>query len=151
MRKIPSKNYMYLALIVIITIILTFSLSKFYHNRYRETSILYNYLPEVTLDDLDTYLIENEIAIIYIDDKYNLNDNKEEKKLKDNIIKYNMNNRFVFLDSNKIDQHFIVSFNQKYHYNFKEEYPMIIIMTKDRVIKTYNELNTSNINFEELK
>ena len=151
MRQIPTKNYLFLCLIIFATILVTFVLANFYQNRHRETSILYNYLSEVTLDDLDAYLTEHEISIIYIDDKYNLDDNKEEEKFKEKIIENNLNGQFVFLDSNNIDDQFISSFNTNYHYHFEESYPTIIVMNKNGVIKTYTELNIDEINFEDLK
>ncbi len=151
MRKISKKNYVWLMLIVIATIAITFFLAHIYNNRHREKSVLSEYLSEVTLKDLDTYLLEKDTAVLYIDDKYNLSDNKEEKKLKEKIIKYNLYNQFVFLDASMIDSEFVNNFNQKYHYTFKEEYPMIIIIKDKKVIKTYDKLNVGKFNFEDIK
>ena len=151
MRKIPFKNYIILFVIAVSTIIVSLLLSRNYQNRRQDTSILYKFLPSITLNDLDTYLIENDITVIYIDDKYNKADNKEEKKLKEKIIEYNLNHKFVFLDSSSITSEFIESFNIKYQYNFKEHYPMVMIMNQKRVIKTYYELDVTRIPFEDLK
>jgi hypothetical protein len=151
MRKIPKKNYAWLILIVIATVVITFFLTRMYNHRHQQKSVLYEYLSEVTLNDLDTYLLENETAVLYVDDKYNISDNKEEKELKKKIINNNLYNHFVFLDSSMIDQEFIRSFNKKYNYSFKEEYPMIIIIKDKRVVKTYNKLNVSKFNFEDIK
>ena len=150
MRTIPSKNYVYLAIIVVATVLITIALSKFYNNRHLKTSILYNYLSEVTLEDLDTYLTEHDTAILYIGDKYS-SETKKENKFKEKIIKYDLNGQIVFMDSNRINDQFVNSFNQKYHYQFKEDYPTVMIINQDGVIKTYYSEDIDDINFEELK
>lgn len=151
MREIPKKNYLLLLLVIVGTVLVSLFLTRLYNNRHQETSTLYGFLSEVTLEDIDTYLIENETAVLYIDDKHNLSDNKEEKKLKKKIINYNLKNQFVFLDSTRIDQEFIGSFDKKYHYTFKEDYPMIVVIKNKKVVKTYDKLNVGKFNFEDLK
>lgn len=151
MRQVPTKNYFILLGLVIVTVVVTIALGNFYTNRNRETSVLYNVLPKVTLSDLDTYLLENDVAAVYIADKYDLDDEKEEKKLRNKLVELNLINNFVYLDSNSIDDNFKDEFNNKYHYQLTDDYPTIIVISNRRVINSYKSLNVEKINFEELK
>ena len=103
MRKIPTKNYFILLGLIIATVIVTIALGNFYTNRNRKTSNFYKFLPKVTLNDLDTYLQESDVTAIYINDKYELEDEKKETKLQNKIIELNLTNKFVYLDSNNIN------------------------------------------------
>ena len=151
MKKVPTKNYFILFGIVLATVIVTIALGNFYANRNRETSVLYNFLPKVTLEDLDTYLSESDTVAIYIDDKHNLDDNVKQEELKNKIIELNLSNNFVFLDSNNIDESFKEEFQKKYNYNLTDDYPTIIVINNKRVIDSYNELNVDKIKFEEFE
>lgn len=151
MKKVPTKNYFILLGIVLVTVIVTVALGNFYANRNRETSVLYNFLPKVTLEDLDTYLSESDTVAIYIDDKYNLEDNTKQEELKNKIIELNLSNNFVFLDSNNINKSFKREFQQKYHYDLTDDYPTIVVMNNRRVIDSYSELNVDIIKFEEFE
>ena len=88
---------------------------------------------------------------VYIADKYDLDDEKEEKKLRNKLVELNLINNFVYLDSNSIDDNFKDEFNNKYHYQLTDDYPTIIVISNRRVINSYKSLNVEKINFEELK
>ena len=137
-REIPRKNYFILALLVSMTVVIVIAFVNFYNNRHRQTSEIYNFLPEVTLEDLDVYLSERDNP-------------KQAKKLKNKIIKLNLLDSFVYLDSNNVDDDFIKTFSERYGYTIERKYPAVIIMSSKRVSKVYLDSNIADVNFEELK
>lgn len=148
MREIPIKNYFILIIIIIVVALSTIILTNIYNNRFKTTSIMYNYLSEIKKNDIDTYLLEKPNTILYIADKYDITNNKIEEKLKEEIIKYNAKDYFVYLNINTNNIEFIDKLNQKYSGNINKQFPVLVIIEDGLVSKSYTELN--NINLKEL-
>lgn len=148
MREIPIKNYFILIIIIIVVALSTIILTNIYNNRFKTTSIMYNYLSEIKKNDIDTYLLEKPNTILYIADKYDISNNKIEEKLKEEIIKYNAKDYFVYLNINTNNIEFIDKLNQKYSGNINKQLPVLVIIEDGLVSKSYTELN--NINLKEL-
>lgn len=112
-RKISSKNYIIFAIMCILTIVLVIYLSMWYETRreyYMSNSVMSGFLASITKQELVTYTTENPNSIIYLASS---NDNlikDMEKKLKRIIVKNDLNNQFVYLDS-----------SQPYNNNLQEE------------------------------
>lgn len=148
MREIPIKNYFILLIIIIVVALSTIILTNIYNNRFKTTSIMYNYLSEIKKNDLDTYLIEKPNIIIYIADKHDLSNDKIEKKLQKEIIKYNAKDYFVYLNINMNNLEFIDKLNKKYYGNISKQLPVLVVIEDGLISKSYSELN--NINLKEL-
>jgi len=148
MREIPIKNYFILIIIIIVVALSTIILTNIYNNRFKTTSIMYNYLSEIKKNDIDTYLLEKPNTILYIADKYDITNNKIEEKLKEEIIKYNAKDYFVYLNINTNNIEFIDKLNQKYSGNIYKQLPVLVIIEDGLITKSYTELN--NINLKEL-
>jgi len=113
MIVIPKKNYMITVVIILSTIVLTFVLANSYKNKYRKTSEMYNYLSEIKINEIESYLFENPSIIIYFADKYNLNNDDKEIKLKKIINELNVYNYFIYLDINDVDESFFKKISKK--------------------------------------
>lgn len=148
MRKIPKKNYLIMAIIVLTVVIVTILFAHIYNKNIKKTSIMYNYLSEIKKKDIDTYIIEKTNIILYVADKYDVSKNKIEKKIKNKLIDYNITNYFVFLHLNTNNASFIDYLNKKYSGSLKQRLPMIIIFEEGKIKKCYYDLE--NINFNEI-
>lgn len=147
MRTIPKKNYIIFIFMVIAVIIITFLGVRIYNNSLRPTSDFYNYVKIIKTDEIDLYLNENPQAIIYIADKYDLNNEILEKKLKQKIVKFNLFNNFIYLDKSDLNSKFLDKFNKKYDALIStEKIPTLIIFNDGKVIEIHYELTENLIN-----
>lgn len=144
-RNIPFKNYVLLALTLIITILIVIYFFVWYG--YKEennlkVSIMDKYLMVINYNELDNFLVENKDAIIYIS---KLNDKETrvfEKKFKLLVNDYSLNNDILYLDITDID-------------NFKLEdknieVPSIIMYENGKIDNIYN-VKKNNYNIDLLK
>lgn len=115
-RKIPKKNYVIVVIMAIVVIALVFYLAKLYTNATlnKNSSVISNYLSNVTLEEMDNYLLENPDVIVYWADREDLTNEKFEKQLKKYIVKNNLQKYFVFVDIKDIDVKEIESISNKY-------------------------------------
>lgn len=149
MKVIPKKNYMITVVIILSTIVLTFILANSYKNKYRKTSEMYNYLSEIKINEIESYLFENPSIIIYFADKYNLNNDDKEIKLKKIINELNVYNYFIYLDINDVDESFLKKFQKKYNYEIKiDDTPLFLVINEGNVIESLRLIE--NVDIEKL-
>lgn len=147
MRKIPVKNYFILLIMLIGVIIVTFVGKNYYNNNLKKVNSLYKYANHINRDELKEYLGESSSLIIYIADKYDLNNEDTEELLKNKIVELNLYNNFIYVDSRVFNDKFLGYFNNKYHTNFNiDNLPTIIIYDDGIVENIYYNLNTDIIN-----
>lgn len=115
-REIPKKNYIIVGLIAIIVVVLVLYMAKLYNsvNINNKTSIMGNYLFNVTTNELDSYLLENPNIIIYWANSEDITNNSFEKELKKYIIKHDLQKNFVFVNTNSISEEEINNISKKY-------------------------------------
>ncbi len=148
MREIPKKNYFIMLAIILSIIATTILLANIYNNKLKTTSVMYNYLSEIKIKDIDTYILEKPNTIIYISDKNNISNDKIEKKLKDNIIKHSLKDYFVFLNLNGENINYIDKLNKKYNGNIKKQIPSLIVFEEGKIVNIY--YNLENIDLLEI-
>lgn len=128
-REVPVKNYIYLGIIIFVTIIMLFYFYLWYLT-YEESKlnnqIMDRYLQVINYNELDDYLIENKNAIIYVSILEEQNIRNFEIDFKETIIDNSLKKEILYLDLTDI-------------YNDKKE--------KDKAIKKYkiNNKNISNL------
>lgn len=147
MRRIPIKNYIILLFIIIGVVVVTFGLRNFYNNSLRQTSVLYKYAKHMNSKELSAYLSENSSVIIYISDKYDLNKDDIENKIKSKIINHNLYNNFVYIDKRDFDSEYLLIFNNNYHTNINtDKLPTLIIYDDGSIADIYYSVDNSIIN-----
>ena len=155
MKNIPVKNYFILLIMLIGVIIVTFVGKNYYNNNLKKVNSLYKYANHINRDELKEYLGESSSLIIYIADKYDLNNEDAEDLIKDKIIELNLYNNFIYVDSRVFNDKFLGYFNNKYHTNFNiDNLPTIIIYDDGIVENIYYNLNIEavrDINLEGVK
>ena len=136
LREIPKKNYIYLLLILLGTILLLIYIYKWY-DTYNEselnTSIMNEYLTVINYNELDNYIIENKDAVIYVSILGNEKINRFERKFKNAILDNNLKNEILYLD---LTNEIIYSVTKKLQID--ENFPHLVVYTNGIITDTYN-------------
>lgn len=148
MKKIPKKNYIYVTILSLFTIILTFYLSNLYLvNKRSENKI--SFVSEIKENELKSYLDETHEIIIYMSESKNKENDKLEEELKKYTQKNNLEDKYLYLDLSMVSSNFYNEFyvnyiNEAYKGNFKIKDPTIIYI-KNKKVESYNN-NIKDIN-----
>lgn len=147
MKKIPTKNYIILAILIIFTMLLTLFLSNIYISSNKEKTDIYNYLNKINSKEFEQYITENPESLIYIADKYDLSNLKFERQLEKKVVKYNMKEKIVFLDVEQLDDKFLKSLDKKYNLKINlNKLPAILYFSLDDTSKLTYINNDTSIN-----
>lgn len=118
-REIPQKNYYILGAVIITAIALTFYWATWYNTakEYRmNNSVMPTVIGELTIEELDNYLLENPEIMIYMASSKDDDIKDFEDDFKELLIKENLKNDFIYVDTSKIEnQEFYQSFATKYY------------------------------------
>lgn len=136
LREIPKKNYIYLLLILLGTILLLIYIYKWY-DTYNEntlnTSIMNEYLTVINYNELDNYIIENKDAVIYVSILGNEKINRFERKFKNAILDNNLKNEILYLDLTNENINTVTKKLQ-----IDENFPHLVVYTNGIITDTYN-------------
>ena len=136
LREVPLKNYIYLFLILLGSILLLIYICTWYdtYNQNKlNTSIMNEYLTVINYNELDDYIVENKDAIIYVSILGNEDINNFERKFKSVIIENNLKNTILYLD---ITNENIESATKKL--KIEQEFPYLVVYTNGNITDTYN-------------
>ena len=149
MKKILSKNYIILIVLLVVTVFLTLFLSNLYTAKNKLVSNFYEYANKITPQEFDEYIVENPDTIIYISDKYDLAHETFETKFEKKIESLNLREKLVFMDKENITQDFLSKIKNTYGINIEiENLPMLVIVIDNTVTKNIyieNYLNVETI------
>ena len=156
-RNIKLKNYVILISIFLATFLVVIILRNQYiqYRDYQLTiPVLKDKLNEVTVAELDTYLIENTDAIIYIEVSEDENSRKVASDLYEVVKRRDLTERVVYLNISSVEdkEEFFNNFNEKYCDEGKKlsNYPALVLFYEGKVesyvSRTENqELNIGNV------
>ncbi len=108
LRVVPAKNYVILAIIAIITILLTFYINawiKTYKDNAYSTSALSGNVKEVNINELREPFYEINEVVLYVGFTNEENLYVEEKKLLKVIRKYDLTDSVMYLNVTDIDDY----------------------------------------------
>lgn len=117
MRKIPKKNYIFLSILSVVTILFSVYVMNWYKTSKEysaEESLMTDFLGEVKESEIENYILENPEVVIYVASEQNENIKKFEKKLKEYLIKEDLKSHFIYLNCNNLSSDFITTFQKKY-------------------------------------
>lgn len=140
-REIPLKNYIYLVLIVFLTLGILYYLylwSIEYRKEVTSDSVISSSLQLINYNEVEDYIVENDNVCLYISNK-NIELKDFEKSLKHLIEKYNLERKILYLDiTNNIS-------NDKY--NIGDTYltgvPKFIYFIDGKLVSSY-DINYNN-------
>ena len=139
-KNIPFKNYIFLAVILILSVVFIIYFYMWYgtyEEGMLEAPIMDKYLTVINYNEIDNYLIENKDAVIYMSVLNNQDIRKFEKKFKNIINSNSLNNDILYLNLTS-------EFKNKKNYTaIKEDYsiqdlPSIVIFRNGDVYDVYN-------------
>ena len=146
-RIIPKKNYLYLAIIIIVSLLIVLYALKWY-NTYNEsklyTGILNEYLQVINYNELDDYIIENKDAVIYVSILGNEEIRNFEKKFKNTIIDNNLRNNILYLDITNENQEKVKNTLQ-----IENNLPYLVVYTNGKITDVYS-ISSKNYNIKKI-
>ena len=135
-REIPPKNYIYLTVVILGSILILFYLYRWY-DTYRDsklnTRIMSDYLTVINYNELSNYITENKNAIIYVSVLGDERINKFENSFKNTIARNNLKNAMLYLDITNEDMNTV-----KNNLEIDSELPCIVVYTNGKVADTYS-------------
>ena len=154
-KKIPLKNYIILAVTLIITVILViyfYLWQKEYEESKKNTIIMDEYIQKINYNELSNYLIENKSTVIYSSVVGSQKTSNFEKKFVKVIQDNSLKNSILYLDltevvKNKTIKKELLEKYPELNNNIKD--PLIIIFNNDKVIRIYN-IKDNNYNIDSL-
>jgi len=155
MNDIPIKNYIILGIVILFTIMFSFYLRNWYNMSEKTRTyknLLAQKLPELKLEEVDTFLMENPNIIIYISSGSDQNNKNFEKNLYEYIVKRDRVFDFVYLDKDSITEQEIINFQKDYGddaiKNRDMTYiPNFYVVQEGKIVNFYN--TEGNISYEE--
>lgn len=139
-KKNYIKNYILLVILFVSCIFLTIYFCRWYevYQEYeKETPVIRGSLSEITIEDLDHYVVDNSSAIIYICTAKDDECRNFEKDFKKYIRKNDITDEIVYLNITGVDQEqFIEMFNKTYPYKIKlnGHYPTFAVFEDGKLI-----------------
>lgn len=133
MRQIPNKNYLYLVLLTIITVILTLAFFNVYSNySAKKESYISKNMTNINSLDLKSLLTENSLLFVYVDSIYNNGDKEQEEKLLEDLKALDVNNSFVFYDNRtKENKKYL---KDKYNIDIKDKKMLLVFEDSELII-----------------
>jgi hypothetical protein len=117
MKQIKLRNYIILAIIILVTIALVFIIKKAYENSQMyavHTNERLSMLYEIKEDDLDSYLVENQDIVIYISNAKDEKIEEFEKELMTYISEKELAREIIYLNLDTVSSNFYKNIENKY-------------------------------------
>jgi hypothetical protein len=141
-----KKNYIYLAVLLVVTVGLTFLLSLIYNKEVNSVSYSYEKLNKITSDEFEEYMMENTEMIVYISNKSDSNNNRFEKKFIKKLENLNLLENTIYIEKTEINNEFKKLLKNNYDYKLDEKkLPVIIVIDNGEVVQSVVVDKNSNV------
>ena len=156
-REIPVKNYIFLGIIILVSILLIFYFYLWYLT-YEESKlnnqIMDRYLQVINYNELEDYIVENKDAYVYVSVLENQKIRDFEIKFKTVIIENSLKREMLYLDLTEIynNKKELKTIENKYHINNKKisDVPCILVFKEGRLSDIYS-IKEKNYNIDNLE
>ena len=136
LREIPMKNYVYLFIILLGSIVFLIYIYTWYET-YKESklnvSIMNNYLTVINYNELDNYIMENKDAVLYVSVLGDEQIQKFEEKFKNSVLNNNLKEKILYLDLTNENRAVVTT-----SLEIDERFPYLIVYTNGEITDTYN-------------
>lgn len=142
MRKIPKKNYIIFLLMIVAVVVIVFYLCNAYNFRmnYKYVSPMNSFITEIKVDDIENYIVENSLVVIYVSNKKDDTLKEREEKFKKLLTKYNIHQYFVYLDMSLDTELISKTFEDKYKNKLDyDRLPILFVMIDGKIVDVYYE------------
>ena len=106
MRKIPRKNYVFLVLVFLLTVLIVFYMRNSYlmAKEYNsDNSPMLNVISEINPDEISNYVLENPKFILYISSGINKDIKGFESKFKNYVLNKNIKDYMIYINTADVD------------------------------------------------
>lgn len=144
-KNISLKNYIILAIVLVLSIILVIYFYMWYsevENSKINAPILDDYFSVINYNELDDYLVENKNVVLYVsvlDDKVT---RSFERKLEIALGKYSFNNDMLYMDLTKVKENNNLYKSIINKYNIVD-LPCIFIFNNGVIIDSYDVVDNN--------
>ena len=153
LRDVPFKNYIKYGIIVLISIVLcviAFVIYNNHKNYENDLPILRNKVSEISVDDVDDYIEENETVLLYFGVVKDDNSEKIENEMIKMIDEDNLSFVYVNITDLNNKKDYFKLFNDKYSSGKKiDNYPAFVYI-KDKEIKDIIQRDDRYLEIEEV-
>lgn len=160
-REIPKKNYYLLMLVAVLTVLILCYMVNWYQARQAyviKNSSVTEIVSEVKKDELPNYLLDNPNVVVYFTSFQDENIKNFEKEFKQYILKYELANEIVVVDTDMIEsEDFYTSFANQYftnelkNKNMNLNYMPNMIFVKDGKVSDILVTYDTDITMKEVK
>ena len=159
-KKIPTKNYFVLAIIIIVTLIATlyvFSWFKQYNNTKVTTPIITETLREVEYDNLTTVLQERDVLIMYTCTTNEKVCRSFENKFSSYVKKNNLTEDIIYLnlgydsDENSLLQKVYDKYKSKDLVKKVHKYPTLLIFNEGKIVDVLSSNGKKELTIKHVK
>lgn len=154
-KNIPLKNYIYLAIVIFVSLLLLFYF-YLWHLTYEEgkleSPIMDKYLQVINYNELSDYIIENKDAFVYVSVLEDKEIRNFEKKFKSLVIDYSLKDKMLYLDLTTVnyDSNDILSnVNIINDDNLSLNIPCIMVFSDGKLSYVYN-ISSNNYDINSL-
>lgn len=156
-REVPVKNYIFLGIIILVTILLLFYFYLWYLT-YEESKlnnqIMDRYLQVINYNELEDYIRENKNAYVYVSVLEDKPIRNFEIKFKSTIIDNSLKKEILYLDLTEIysNKNKLDKANKEYNIDNKNisNVPCILVFEEGSLIKIY-DIKENNYDIEQLE
>lgn len=155
-KKIPTKNYVILLVIFLITFLLAYYIYKWYevYSEYQnDIPVIRDSLNEVSEEEMDHYVRENQLSVVYICTAADIRCRNFEKSFKKLVEQDSLKEYMIYVnltEDNKND--FVEHFNSSYPSKRKlHQYPALIVFEDGEISDIIEESKTEKLSISEIK
>lgn len=113
-RKVPTKNYIVLGAIYLVIILIVVYISNWYRQSdFNDNNSITTVVSEIKIEEFTSYIQENPDVIIYFGNAVN-SDTKLQQKIGSYILKKNLTDNVVYINTYSISQKWINDINSQY-------------------------------------
>lgn len=113
-RKVPTKNYIVLGAIYLVIILIVVYISNWYRQSdFNDNNSITTVVSEIKIEEFTSYIQENPDVIIYFSNAVN-SDTKLQQKIGSYILKKNLTDNVVYINTYSISQKWINDINSQY-------------------------------------
>ena len=142
-KNIPFKNYIFLSMILIVSIVVIIYFYMWYSEIEESkinTPIMDDYLSVINYNELDDYLIENKDVLIYVSVLNNDKIRNFENKFKKKVNEYSLNNKILYLNLTGENNKTVNSFMKEYNV---DSLPCLTSFKNGKVTDVYTISNSN--------
>lgn len=136
LRDVPVKNYVYLFLILlgsILFLIYIYTWYQTYNENKLNTGIMSQYLTVINYNELDNYISENQDAILYVSILGDEKIHHFEKSFKNTILDNDLKNNILYLDLTNENKNTAIK-----KLKIDNDFPYLVVYTSGQITDTYS-------------